>query len=120
MSTELTPAKPIGITLAIAAGLASLWFILVTPFGTTAVETINGTAREVGRSSAPFFVVTGALQALSALCTLAAAALIATGGHAWAKRMLLAGALLGISAVPVTTGLALAAFLVIRRLPDPR
>ena len=120
MIAALKDAKRIGIILAALAGLASLWFVLVTPLGGTAFETVNGSTREIGRFYDPFFVAASVLQALSALCTISAAALIGADRYVWARRMLLAGALLGINVVPVTTGLALGAFLAIRKSTDPR
>jgi hypothetical protein len=117
VTVDAKRAKPIGVTLAALAGLASLWFVVVTPYRVIAVETIGGTSREVGHWYQPFFVVVSVLQALSAVCTISAAVLTLAERYVWAKRFLLAGAVLGINVVPVSTGLALAAFLAIRKAP---
>lgn len=95
--------------------MASAVFILVTPVVGEVQRTVDGVTESLGSRVEAFAVTLVALQVLALACNVSAVVLALKDRTSAARRFLLGGALLGVTVVPVTTALSLAAYLLLRR-----
>jgi hypothetical protein len=100
--------------LAGLAGLASVGFVLATPVRGTAISAgPEGTVTQT-LSGSPLMLMLVITQAIAAVLLLIGAVAVLRGNASRAKVLILAGAVAGLFPVPVTSALALAAYLLIR------
>ena len=107
--------KRLAITLSAMATLASLAFVLATPFRTTTISTWPDAQTTIQHSYLKLSMILVLLQLVAASLTFAAATLLWRGKSTTARRLLIAGAVFGISVVPVPSALALGAYVASKR-----
>jgi hypothetical protein len=105
--------RRLALAFVILASLASLTFVVASPIDGTAISTGNGVAAKAGPSYLALPLVLVLLQLFSALIMLSVVILILRERFLMAKRLILVGAVLGLSVVPAQSALALAAYFII-------
>jgi hypothetical protein len=111
-------SKQLAFVLAILAAVAALVFVLGTPISATVVSTVGGVSTADASSYFKLSIVLVILQLVSAAFTSAATVFIMRNKFSTAKKLLLVGGVVGLSAFPVSSILALGSYFCIGKLAD--
>lgn len=105
--------------LALVASVASVLSALAIPVRSTITSTGPQGVELVRHDWSPVMSVIVILQVVGAVSTSTAAVCVLRDRVAWARPLLLAGAVVGLLPIPVTSALALVAYHLVRTSPMP-
>ncbi|MEU5786192.1 hypothetical protein ABZ754_00500 [Micromonospora purpureochromogenes] len=111
--------KHVAAGLALVASVTSVLSALAIPVRSTITSTGPQGVELVRHDWSPVMSIIVLLQVVAAVSTLAAAVCVLRDRAAWAMRLLLAGAVVGLLPIPVTSALALIAYHLVRTSPLP-
>ncbi|MDH6464932.1 hypothetical protein M2302_005133 [Micromonospora sp. A200] len=103
--------------LALVASLASVLSALAIPVRSTITSTGPQGVELVQHDWSPTMSIIVILQVIAAVLALAAALCVFQDRAVWAKRLLLAAAVVGLLPIPVTSSLALVSYYLVRTSP---